>query len=81
MATIQEQLRAIVADQQPGICLHEVADEAADVIDALVEALAEIENEACKGLDLGETRDSLIDIKFRSRAALSRARGDIPTES
>ena len=69
MATIQEQLRAIVADQQPGICLHEVADEAADVIDALVA--------------VAERAYQIAGDQFREEilAALSRARGDIPTES
>lgn len=85
--TIQEQLREIVADQQPGICLHEVAAEAADVIDALVEdkerdriaiaMLVEAVNVARRSMPLNIGASPHVRAAHKVvDAALSRARGD-----
>lgn len=63
MATIQEQLR----HQQVNVVI-DVADEAADVIDALVEALEKAELWTDEENDVGAWR-------IAARAALSRARG------
>lgn len=36
----------------------------------LREALEKVENEACRGLDVGDTREAIIDIKYIARDAL-----------